>query len=59
MKKGIGILLIASGLIFGITCTGLLFTEGIFYLFLFILLAFPLFMVGQCLAMASNRSFLN
>lgn len=49
MKKGIGILLIASGLIFGITCTGLLFTEGIFYLFLFILLAFPLFMVGQWL----------
>ncbi|WP_025783986.1 Fic family protein [Sporosarcina sp. D27] len=49
MKKGIGILLIASGIIFGITCTGLLFTDGVFYLFLFILLAFPLFMAGQWL----------
>lgn len=49
LKKGIGILLIASGIIFGITCTGLIFTEGISYLFLFFLLAYPMFMAGQWL----------
>ncbi|REB05548.1 hypothetical protein DVB69_14845 [Sporosarcina sp. BI001-red] len=49
LKKGIGILLIAGGIIFGVTCTGLLFTEGIFYFFLLFLLAFPLFMAGQWL----------
>ncbi len=47
VKKSIGIILIAAGLLGGITCTGLLFSEGIFSLFVLLLFAFPLFMVGQ------------
>lgn len=62
MKKGLGIFLIACGIILGITCTGLLFTEGIVYLFIFTLIALPVFMAGQWLRIGhalTKQSLLN
>ena len=49
IKKIIGTICIGAGLLLGITSTGLLFTEGIFSLFVMLIIAFPLFMLGQWL----------
>ena len=55
IKKSVAVIIIIVALVFGITFTGLFYSEGIFSLVALFLFAFPMFLLGQWLRIGSRE----